>query len=261
LNILGSVEILGKIRKADKLRLFLNYDGTLADFAKTPDDIHPDQELIDLLKKLINNPRIQPAVISGRRLSHIQSLIPITGMWLAGSYGIELIDPTGARIDRMDFNRIRPVLDTIKPEWQELTQTHPDIYLEDKGWSLALHAKFVNQITAEEILQQAQHILDTVEIPSEDFRILGGHKFLEIAPRLANKGLTIEYLQNRNPLDGSLPIFIGDDDKDEEAFGVIIDNHGLAIKVCNQPCTTKAQLRIDNPNGVRRFLTSLLTSG
>jgi trehalose 6-phosphate phosphatase len=260
LNIFGSVEILRKIRKAEKLRIYLDYDGTLADFAKTPDDIHPDQELIDLLKKLNNDPRIQPAVISGRRLSHIRTLIPITGIWLAGTYGIELIDPTGARINRTDYDKVRPVLDKIKPQWQELTQTHPDLYLEDKGWSLALHAKFVDLLTAEKILQQAQNILDTVEIPSENFRILGGHKFLEIAPLLANKSLTIEYLLTRNPLEGALLIYIGDDDKDEEAFKALFKYHGVAIKVCNQPCDTKAQLQINNTNSVRQFLSSLLNS-
>jgi trehalose-phosphatase len=259
-KIFGPAEHFKQILQAEKLRLLLDYDGTLAEFAATPDEIYPDQELIDLLKKLHNDPRIQPAVISGRRLSHIQTLIPIPGMWLAGTYGIELIDPTGAHINRIDYDKIRPVLDMIKPQWLELISSYPKFFLEDKGWSLALHAKFVNQTIAEKILHQAQNILDMVEVPSEDFRILGGHKFLEIAPRLASKGSTLNYILHRDPLDGALPIFIGDDDKDEEAFEVIINNHGLAIKVCAQPCPTKAQLRIENPNAVRNFLASLIQS-
>jgi trehalose-phosphatase len=259
--IFGSEEYLEQILNAEKLRLFLDYDGTLADFAPTPDEVYPDQELIHLLQRIKNKPNIQAAVISGRRLSHIQKLIPLTGIWLAGTYGIELFDPTGKHIFRLEHKRIRPTLEMIKPQWQAIVKSQPELFLEDKAWSLALHAKNVDPSTADIVLQQAKNIIKENDVSNEDFRILGGHKFIEIAPRLANKGLTIDYLLNHNPLDGSLPIFIGDDDKDEEAFEAILNNNGLAIKVCNQPCTTKAQLRIENPNKVRQFLTSLLTSG
>jgi len=50
---------------------------------------------------------------------------------------------------------------------------------------------------------------------------LGGHKFLEIGPTLAHKGRTVDYLLDRYPWPGALPIYLGDDDKDEKAFGVI----------------------------------------
>lgn len=257
----GPSSQVDRIRSAERLLLFLDYDGTLAEFAKTPDEIYPDQELIDLLTKLKNHPHIQPAVISGRRLSHIRTLVPIPGIWLAGTYGIELIDPNGVRIDRIDFEKVRPYLDAIKPLWLELVSQQPELYLEDKGWSLALHAKFVSQVEAEDILQQAKMILDTVEFPREDFRILGGNKFLEIAPYLANKGIAVEYLFAKNISDGALPMYIGDDDKDEEAFETILRHEGIAVKVCSQPCETKAQMQIRNTKSVREFLSSLLELG
>lgn len=256
--IFGSEKYKKQIQEAEKLRLFLDYDGTLANFAATPDEIYPDQELIDLLQQIKNKSNIQAAVISGRRLSHIQKLIPLSGIWLAGTYGIELFTPTGEQINRVEYHKIRPTLDNLKPLWRELIQPHPNLYLEDKGWSLALHAKNADQSTADNLLQKAKSIIDEIKVPPEDFRILGGHKFLEIAPRQANKGLTIDYFLTQYPLENALPVFIGDDDKDEEAFEVILKNHGIAIKVCDQPCTTKAQLRIENPNTVRQYLASLL---
>lgn len=246
------------IQDATKLHLFLDYDGTLAEFANTPDEIYPDPELIQLLEILNNDSRFKVAIISGRRLSHIRTLIPIPGILLAGTYGIEILEPSGKQIDRVKFETIRPVLETIKPRWLELLSTHHDFYLEDKGWSLAIHAKFVDQSTADKTISQARRILDHADLPADDFRIMGGHKFLEIAPRLANKGVTVQYLISRSPTGEALPCYIGDDDKDEEAFEVIIQNSGVAIKVCSQPCDTKALLCIDSPQAVRQFLASLL---
>jgi trehalose-phosphatase len=256
MDISGTEEHLTKIQRAEKLRLFLDYDGTLADFAPTPDDIYPDPELIDLIEQLKINPKINVAVISGRRLSHIQKLIPLRGILLAGTYGIEILLPDGKQINRVQFQKVRPILDEIKPKWHNLIKGFSDFYLEDKRWSLALHAKDVEDITAEKVLGRAKQTLLDIQGVNVDFRILGGHKFLEIAPQLANKGITIEYLLNQQE-NNALPVFIGDDDKDEEAFEIILENQGVAIKVSEQPCKTKAQLRIGNPQKVRQFLASL----
>ena len=52
----------------ENLFLFLDYDGTLAEFAPNPDIVLPDDELIQLLTRLKANPKVDLAVVSGRRL-------------------------------------------------------------------------------------------------------------------------------------------------------------------------------------------------
>jgi len=258
LKFIGPKQYLEQIRDSERLYLFLDYDGTLAEFAPTPDDIFPDPSLIDLLEQFVRHPEIQIAIISGRRLSHIRKLIPLSGLLLAGTYGIEMITPSGERVERVDFQLVRPYLEKIKPQWKELIQPFPEFYLEDKGWSLALHAKQVDREQAERTLQQAREKVIRAELPPGLFQLLGGDKFLEIAPTKANKGLTIEYLLSNHPLEDSLAVYMGDDDKDEEAFKVIMKNGGIAIKVCKPPCETIAQLRLESPSDVRQFLTTLL---
>lgn len=254
--ISGPKKFLSKIHNAEKLRLFLDYDGTLAEFAPTPDEIYPDPHLIDFIEKLNGNPKINLAVISGRRLSHIEKLIPLEGVLLAGTYGIEILLPDGRQIDRVDFQKIRPVLDEIKPVWLEIIKQHSDFYLEDKRWSLAIHAKDVEDSIAENVLQRARNFLSALKGNFMDFRILGGHKFLEVAPLLADKGMTIDFLLDQQN-DEALLVYIGDDDKDEEAFSKILKYQGVAIKVCAPSCETIAQLRVSDPNEVRQFLASL----
>ena len=128
------------------------------------------------------------AVISGRRLSHVEALVPaVPGIQLAGTYGIELRTSEGERINRVEYDAIRPALDALKPRWLRLIVGPEGFFLEDKGWALALHARFADHEEAKEVLATARRI--ATEMASWSlFRLLGGHKFLEIDPGLAHKG-------------------------------------------------------------------------
>ena len=252
----------GRLSQAERLRLFLDYDGTLADFAATPETVHPDPDLVALLTRLARDPRLHVAVVSGRRLSHVERLVPVPGILLAGTYGIELLTPEGERIDRLEYGTIRPALETLKPQWAHLIAGREGFYLEDKGWTLALHARFASRHESEYILAEARRM--AVEASREAdpglFRLLGGHKFLELGPRLAHKGRAVEYLLAQYPWPGSLPIYLGDDDKDEEAFGVIKAHGGFAIVVAPEPRETQADLRLPSTQAARRWLGTLLQS-
>jgi trehalose 6-phosphate phosphatase len=250
-------QINERLGQAERLWLFLDYDGTLADFAPTPDHVDTDPELIGLLTRLARHSRIRMTVISGRRLSHVEALVQVPGIFLAGTYGIELRTPEGKRINRVEYDAVRPTLNALKPRWLHLIAGHEGFFLEDKGWALALHARFADEDEAEEVLAAARH-LGTVAARSGPFRLLGGDKFLEIGPTLAHKGQTVDYLLDRYPWPSALPVYLGDDDKDEEAFGVIKDRGGISILVAPEPRKTKADCRLESPQAARHWLERLL---
>lgn len=253
-----SEQLTQRLARAEGVRLFLDYDGTLADFAPTPDHVDPDPELIDLLAKLAQDPRFHISVVSGRRLSHVRSLLPVPGVLLAGTYGIELQTPEGEHINRVPYEVIRPTLDDLKPRWQHLIVDCDGFFLEDKGWALALHARFAAEDEAERLLDEARHMA-TDAASSGPFRLLGGHKFLEIGPKLAHKGRAVEYLLERYPWCGALSVYVGDDDKDEEAFGVIKAHGGIAVLVAREIRKTRADCRFESPQAVRQWLETLRT--
>ena len=116
-------------------------------------------------------------------------------------------------------------------------------YLEDKGWTLAIHARFAAENEFNEVIAQARDTLDTKMLAGR-FRILEGHRFLEIAPLLASKKETVSYILLHNPLPNARVLYIGDDDKDEEAFPLIHTQHGVAIKVF-QPSQTSRPTEAD----------------
>jgi trehalose-phosphatase len=217
-------------RQPGYLSLFLDYDGTLADFAPNPDIIEPNPRVINLVQQLSNKINVRVAILSGRRLEHVRQLLPVNGIFLAGTYGIELLTPKSELIQRASFGEIRPVLETIKPRWESILSNRSGFYLEDKGWTLAIHARSAADREAEQVMALARESLDEKTLVGR-FRILEGHRFLEVAPSLASKRKTVSYILARYPLPEARLLYIGDDDKDEEAFPLIHSHQGVAIKV------------------------------
>jgi trehalose 6-phosphate phosphatase len=252
-------EIADRIASASRLWLFLDYDGTLADFAPTPENPIAAPEVIGVLVALAAAPYTRVAVVSGRRLDHLQKLVPAAGILLAGTYGIELQHPDGRRIHRLPYQRVRPRLEILKPEWASLIAGRSGFYLEDKGWTLALHARFADDFEAEEVLLLARRLAAGAveELGSASLRLLGGHKFLEIAPALVDKGETVDYLLENFSWDDALPVYVGDDDKDEKGFAVAKARGGIAVLVASRPRATHADCHMASPRAARRWLAQL----
>ena len=242
-----------------RLWLFLDYDGTLAEFSPTPGDIDLLPDVVDLLKRLASKEAVRLTAISGRRLADVRSLLPVPGIYLAGTYGVELQTPAGKLIQRANYDDIRSSLELVKPKWIEIVEHRLGFFIEDKGWSLALHARFSKDEEAQQVLIMAREAVDR-SLPAERFRILGGHKFLEVAPLAAHKGNTVLYLLDQYPLPDAQLLYIGDDDKDEEAFGEIHARGGIAVKVnSGSPSAyrTEADYILDSPRAVNSWLERL----
>ena len=249
-------QITDQVWRANRLWLFLDYDGTLAEFAPTPDQVVPRPEVIDLLRRLSRLEHVRLAVISGRPLAHIQRLVPAFLLVLAGTYGIELQLPDAAIVYRAKYSAVRPTLEQLKARWQALVAGQQGFFIEDKGWALALHARFAEAAMADQVLAAARSTA-LESITSDRFRLLNGQRFFEVAPVLAHKGRTVEYLLDRLAWPGALPLYLGDDDKDEEAFEVIHAHRGLTMLIATEPRATHAQARLPSPRDARHWLAEL----
>jgi trehalose 6-phosphate phosphatase len=253
----GAAELGQRLSAGARLWLFLDYDGTLAEFAPTPDTLLPDAELAGLLVRLASFPEVLRVVImSGRRLSHIRALLPVAGILLAGTYGIEFQTWQGEQVRLLSFETARPFLDQVKKAWAELIDGQVGFYLEDKGYALAIHARLAEEKEAQTVLAQARRSAGQVA-QGDAFHILGGSRFIEVAPLVADKGQSVSMLLQRFPWPGAEVVYIGDDDKDEEAFKVVRKNGGLAGLVSGNPRPSAAQYRLNSPRAVRGWLKDL----
>jgi len=253
MNLCSPLKVLLDQSGHENVFLFLDYDGTLAEFAPNPDIVLPDDELIQLLTRLNAHPKVELAVVSGRRLCHIRNLVPVDGIWLAGSYGVEMITPSGKEIDLLNYKELRPRLDKVKPIWEILVQERDEFYLEDKGWSIAIHANGGNQKEVDFVIEKA----NKVKVP-EGFILQGNDHFVELCPPEAEKGNSIRYILSLVELEDVFPIFLGDDDRDESAFEVVESLGGVGVLISDQPVDSKATCYLKNPNAVRLWLSDFL---
>ncbi len=254
--IRSPAEIMEELLRRERLGLFLDYDGTLADFAPTPEHAVADPDVISIVTRLAACPRVRAAVISGRPLRQIRQLLPISQIWLAGTYGVEVQTPGGEILQRAEWERVRPALERLKPFWQQLVADRSGFFLEDKGGALALQARFAAEAEAEQVLSAASS--STVMLASSgEFRLLEGQRFLEVCPSIAHKGRTVDYLLERFAWPGALPVYLGDDDNDEDAFETIKTHQGVALLVAAILRTTLADALLGSPQAARDWLTQL----
>jgi trehalose 6-phosphate phosphatase len=246
--------------QAQHLWLFLDYDGTLVDLCPTPDLLEPNYRVIDLLERLAHQSTMRLTIITGRKLPAIKALLPVSGIFLAGTYGIELFTPSGQSIQRVDYTDIRPFLERIKPHWEQIIAERKGFFLEDKGWTLAMHALNADSSEAEVVFAKARQAINK-KFLSDRFHILDDDKLLEIVPAQANKRETVFYLIQQYPLQGMQLLYIGNDDKDEDAFSAVHTYAGVAIKVI-QPSqsshSTEADYIMESPQDVNHWLKKLV---
>jgi len=253
------------LARARRLWLFLDYDSTLVDLTPISQSVCPNEEVIALLKGLVRHPRIRVAVIGSRRLSEMEEMIPVPGILLAGTCGIELRTLEGERINRVEYDTIRPMLDALKVRWLQLIADREGFSLEDKLWGLALDARLANDNEAEEVMSVAKRIAAgaATEIARGArpglLRLLEGYESLEILSTLAHKGRTVEYLLDRYLWPRALPLYLGDDEEDEEAFRAIQARGGIAILVSSEPRETRASCRLASLQAVLYWLETLPT--
>jgi trehalose 6-phosphate phosphatase len=235
----------------------MDYDGTLAEFTPTPDDRSQRPEVVSLLTRLAQLPRSRVMIISGRSLASLEAMLPVPGAFLAGTYGVEILTPAQELIRRIPLETLRPVVEQVKHEWAEILDSRPGFYLEDKGWTIAIHARLAEPQEALRVLADARAHAPTGVLEENGLVLFSGWQFLELAPQDASKARSVDYLLEHFPLPEALLVYIGDDNRDEPAFRVVNAHGGMSVLVSPVDKTTQAQYRLEQPAAVRTWLAGI----
>lgn len=238
-----------------KYFLFLDYDGTLTPIVKKPGLATLSRSRRAFLKKLRKAPYIVTAIISGRMLSDLKRRVGIGGLYYVGNHGFEIEGP-GIRITHPKALQAKPILREIKTKLKKGFQKIKGIIIEDKILTLSLHYRLVQA----KDLRKMKSIFPGIVRPylkTKKIRLTYGKKVFEIRPNINwNKGRAVLwFLKKLKARKKDLPIYIGDDTTDEDAFR-LLKKRGLTIRV-GRAKRTRAKYYLKDVDGVYKFLKFL----
>jgi len=236
----------------DRLAVFLDYDGTLTSIVSHPENASLSESMRETLRSLAG--RVPVAILSGRDLDDVRGRVHVDGIIYAGSHGFDIAGAGGLR--RELGAAYLPVLDAAETELREMLDEIPGAQLERKHFSVAAHYRNVNQNDAFKVAVA----VDAVAARHHELRRINGKKVYELLPDIDwNKGRAVLWLLETLDLErgSALPIFIGDDRTDEDAFRAL-EKRGVGILVSEQPQATAASYWLKNPEDVECFLRELI---
>jgi trehalose 6-phosphate phosphatase len=203
---------------------FFDIDGTLVDIADNPTLISADPWLRNVIRRLFNATGGALALISGRSIMEVDRLFSPICLPTAGQHGAERRDAAG----RMHYTGCgAKKLDELRKCVFEWAAKFPELLIEDKGMSIAVHYRQAPHLIAE--VQRG--LRECLGGQNDLFQLQKGKMVFEIKPTGKDKGTAISEFMNEPPFHGRIPVFVGDDVTDEYGFIVVNSLHGYSIKV------------------------------
>ncbi|GMI64007.1 trehalose-6-phosphate phosphatase G [Hibiscus trionum] len=275
-SALKSFEQISKRAKNKKIVVFLDYDGTLSPIVDDPDQAFMSD---DMRSAVSNVAKCFPtAIISGRSRDKVYDLVGLTELFYAGSHGMDIIGPVNHTESDVHPNSIRsndqqgkevslfnparefiPMIDEVFKTLVENTKDISGAKVENHKFCASVHYRNVEEKNWPTIAQCVHDILK--DYPR--LRLTHGRKVLEIRPVIEwNKGKAVEFVLESLGLsetDDVLPIYIGDDKTDEDAFKVLREgDRGCGILVSSVPKESNAIFSVRDPSEVKIFLDTLV---
>lgn len=228
--------------------MLLDFDGTLVDIAPAPDQVHVPATLGPRLAALEGHLGGALALVSGRAVADVDRLLAPYQFALAGVHGAEIRTSGVTRTIDADPARLDPVRDAF----QQFTVSHPGTLWEDKRFAVTLHYRQCPEAgpDASDLAVATMRSLD------DDIQLLAGKMIVEVRFRAATKGVAVETLMHAPPFAGRIPVYVGDDRTDEDAFIQVNARDGISI-VVGAPAESHATYRFDSVPDVHRWIDTL----
>jgi len=234
--------------------VFLDYDGTLTPLVARPEDAVLSSDTRAVLRDLAENTTV--GILSGRDLDEVREMVGVEGLWYGGSHGFELLSPAG---ERHQVEGSTDVLPALRSAGELLDATVPEVegaWVEHKRFAIAVHYR----ATPPEQVDGLQRRVASVADAMAGLHLAGGNRIFELRPDLPwDKGRALRHVMHIAAITppALLPVYVGDDVTDEDAF-LAVRSDGLGVRVGADPPTTAAHHRLADTDEVRGFLSWII---
>ena len=238
-------QVARRIRAANEIRLYLDFDGTLVAFEANPDQVKLREKTRAALRRLAKHRRVHVAIVSGRRRAPLEKLLNARSVEFMGLYGWE----DGSR-GPLPAGTIAN-LASARKSLSDLAKEMPGIFLEEKGISVAVHFRNASAAIQRRAKMRIRKIIS--EFP-RDLHVIRSSSAWDVVPiEVQGKGIALRnaLAQIKKPF---LAIYAGDDITDEPAFKEL--SKGITVLV-GAPRKTHAQFRLSDSLEVYTFLRLL----
>ena len=240
-------DLAPRVQAATAVSLFLDFDGTLTPLIDDPDQVQLALPLKEAIDALVQHPDIVVGIISGRELSDLQRRVGIRGAYYSGNHGLEISGPNRAFVQPNATEHVQS-LKELTAVLADKLQGIPGVFVENKGYTAAVHFRKVPEAQWDDVRRILHAALANAHHP---FQLSTGNKVYDIRPRIHwTKADAVKWIREQT-VPQSLPIYVGDDTTDEDAFAAMTEGVTIKIGACEQ---TNAQYLIECQDKVLEFL-------
>lgn len=264
-----ALESLAKIGESGrKIIVFLDYDGTLTPIVSNPDDAKITDEMREVVRQV--SERYSTAIITGRGIDKIRSFVQLDSVYYAGSHGFDIRAP-GNKVVHQVASEYLPALAGFAAEASKAVAGIEGALVEDNRFSVSVHYRNVQEEVRPRVEEAVDKLIARPEFATK-LQKRQGKMVWEIRPALHwHKGQAVLWLLKEvwgvaPPEEGKgsssvIPVYIGDDWTDEDAFKALRafpDAATVFVRPPGQERQTAAEYFLETPSDVRAFLTQLL---
>lgn len=240
---------------AGPLLVCLDFDGTLAPIVDRPDGARLDAAMIDRLARLAT--LVPTAVVSGRDLGDLRDRVPIGGIAMVGTHGVEVAHADGSveRVPGLERSDAR--LGGLVDRLRRATAALSGVLVEPKRHSVAVHWRLADPAGE----AAAERIVDAAADDYTEFRVGRGKMVAEFRPAVErDKGGAVALLRKAG--NGAAPavLYIGDDVTDEDAFRALDRSRDVGILVADPPRPSAADWCVPDTDAVGALLDRLVAA-
>ncbi|KAM3243620.1 hypothetical protein ACQJBY_055520 [Aegilops geniculata] len=258
-SALGKFEQIASASKGKKIVMFLDYDGTLSPIVANPDAAYMSDAMREAVRDVAKH--FPTAIVSGRCRDKVHNFVGLSELYYAGSHGMDIKGP-GSNPESVlcqPASEFLPMIDEVYKVLVEKTKSTPGAKVENNKFCLSVHFRCVDEKRWNFLAEQVKAVIKDYPM----LKLTQGRKVFELRPSIMwDKGKALEFLLESlgfASCSDVLPVYIGDDRTDEDAFKVLRKRgQGVGILVSKCAKETSASYSLQDPAEVMEFLLRLV---